>query len=103
MELKILDKIMITSILPFEGNIKTLIIVKDLKDKISLTQDELLKYDIQATENGGIKWNKEGEDAIFTIEFTELEKNEIKCALKKLDSENKLSIDMLRIVKLFEV
>ncbi len=103
MKLTLLDRIMLLNILPVEGNIKTLIIVKDLTKKIEITRDELNKYEIDSSEEGKLKWNSEGVLAGFEIEFTQLETNEIVKVLKKLDKENKLSINLMPLIDLFNV
>ncbi len=103
MKLKLIDRIMLANILPTEGNIKTLVCAKDIRKKVDFTQDEVKKYEIDSAENGGIKWNLEGAATEFDIEFTELETMEIVKTLKKLDKENKLSIQLMPLVDLFSV
>lgn len=103
MNITLLDRLIIRNILPLEGNIKSLIIIKDIVKKIELTQDEVKLFDLQANEKGNLTWNKTGMESTFEIEFTELETNEIKFSLAKLDREKKISVDMLGIVKLFGV
>jgi hypothetical protein len=101
-KIKLLDKIMLGSILPAEGNIKTLTIVKDIREKIQVTQDEISKFEIQST-GASLTWNEKGTKAEFDLDLTELEKIEIKLCLQKLDREKKLSVDMLSLVELFGV
>lgn len=103
MKFNLLEKIMISNILPAEGNIKTLMIIKDIKKKVELTQDDYKEYDINVMPNGTIRWSEKGSLAEFEIEFTELETIEIKLALQKLDKEKKLSIDHLSLVNLFGI
>lgn len=103
MQLTLLDRIIIRSILPIEGNIKSLIIIKDIVKKVELLQDEVKKFDLQANEKGNLTWNKTGMEASFDISFTELETNEIKLCLQKLDREKKINVDMLNVVKLFDI
>ncbi len=103
MKITLLEKIMIGNILPAEGNIKTLIIIKDIKKKTELTQDHIAKYGIDVTKDGRVAWNEEGTKAEFDIEFTELEKGEIKAVLQKLDKEKKLTVDHLSLVEKFGV
>lgn len=103
MQLTLLDRLVIRNILPNEGNIKSLIIIKDIVKKVELSQDEVKKFDLQTNEKGHLTWNKEGINASFETEFTELETNEIKLCLIKLDRENKINVDMLNIVRLFNI
>ncbi len=103
MTLTLLDKIMIDSLLPKEGNIKTLIIIKDIRNKIKLTQDQIKDYSINVLPDGRLTWNEQGSQVEFDIEFTELENSEIKLAITKLDRDKKLSVDHLSLVALFNV
>lgn len=101
--MKLLDRIILQNILPREGNIRTLTIVKDIQKKIELTQSEFKDFDIQVLADGKITWNKEANEMDFDILFSELETIEIKLILKKLDKEKKISIDMFGLIKLFKV
>lgn len=87
------DRIHLPSILKTEGKYSYLIIRKDIIEKLQITQEELKKYEIkevQDKEQGGwLTWNKKT-PSHFDFSFTELEKNEIKLALEKLDKEEKL-------------
>lgn len=103
MKITLLEKIMLANTLPTEGNIKTMVILKDLRKKIELTQDNIKDYDIQVLPTGALQWNKEGAEVEFDIQFTELETIEVTLAIKKLDKEKKLSIDMLSLVEKFNV
>jgi hypothetical protein len=102
MKINLLEKIILAVILPNEGNIKTLTVVRDLKKKLQLSQDDIKKYGINQ-DGTIININKKGECKFYDIKFTEMETNEIKICLKKLDSENKLSIEMLNLVNIFKV
>jgi len=89
------DRIHLPSILKTEGSYSYLIIRKDIIEKLQITQEELKKYEIkevQGGEKGGwLTWNKKT-PSHFEFSFTELEKNEIKLALEKLDKEEKLPV-----------
>ncbi len=103
MKLTLLEKVLLPQILPQEGNIKSLIILKDLRKKIELTQDDIKDYSIEVLDNGSVKWNEAGVNAEFEIEFTELEKEEVKRIISKLDKEEKLPSSLLNLAQLFEV
>lgn len=89
------DRIHLPSVLKTEGSYSYLIIRKDIIEKLQITQEELKKYEIkevQGGEKGGwLTWNKKT-PSHFDFSFTELEKNEIKLALEKLDKEEKLPV-----------
>ncbi len=103
MKITLLEKIMIANILPSEGNIKTLTIVKDLKNKVQLTQKDIKDFAIIVNDKGSISWNEKGAKAKFEINFTELELNEVKLALQKLDKEKKITVDLMSLIDLFKI
>lgn len=100
-KLTLLERIILPNILKKEADYKTLIINKDIKGKCDLTQKEIKDFDVQATPNGGLAWNEKGAKALFDIEFTEMEKLEIKLALTKLDEDKKLTSEFVNLYELF--
>ncbi len=97
-DLTLLERILIPGILRQEGKYESLIVIKDLKKKVGLTQDEVKKYDIKTIGEGKesrLSWNEKGAKAKFPYTFTELEKLELKLALKKLNDEEKLNADLI--------
>lgn len=89
------DRIHLPSILKTEGSYIYLTIRKDIIEKLALTQEELKKYEVkevkEGKQKGWLTWNKKT-PSYFDFSFTELEKNEIKLALEKLDKEEKLPV-----------
>ena len=101
-KLKLLDRILLLNLLPEEGNLKTLIIVKDIRTKIVITQEEINKYKLEV--NGGqITWDNKAGMETFEYKFTELERNEIKLALEQADKNKKLREDHIEVCKIFGV
>jgi hypothetical protein len=99
-KLTLLDRLMIPGVLKKEGNYSQMIINKDITKKCQLTQKELKDFEI--TEFGPqLRWNEKGSKATFLIEFSELELNEIREGLKKINDENKLSVDLVPIYEIF--
>ena len=100
MKLNLQQRIALTSYLPKEGKFETLVVLKDIQKKIEITQDEIAKYEIKSSENS-ISWNKEGVKSEMELEFTELEKAEIKKALKKISDEERLRMSDIPLYELF--
>ena len=98
--MKILERILLESIIPGEGNYTDLVLGRDIKKKVALTQDEILKYEVTVLENRSIEWKNETED--FAIEFSDLEKGLIKKTLEKLNSENKLNFQLISLYEMFK-
>ena len=99
--LTLLERIIIPCILKKEADYKTLIINKDLSQKVSLTQIELKKFEVKVSEGGGLQWNAKGVDALFDIDFTDMEKLELKLALTKLDEDKKLTPEFISLYEKF--
>ena len=100
-ELNLLNRIVLPSILKNEGKFEEMIVVKDIKKKISITQEEVKNFEIFTTKEGNMGWNEEGSKKIFEYEFTELEEKAIKEGLNKLNNESKLTEDHIELYKLF--
>lgn len=98
-KLTLTDRIVLLGILKTEANYTTLIINKDIKKKVQITQDELVKYKFKNLSDGNVAWEETGE--IFDIEFTDLEINEIKNNLNKLEQDNKLTESHIGLYELF--
>ena len=98
--MKILERILLESIIPNEANYTDLVLGRDIKKKVALTQDEILKHEVTVLENGSIEWKNETED--FAIEFSDLEKGLIKKTLEKLNSENKLNFQLISLYEMFK-
>ena len=98
--MKILERILLESIIPNEANYTDLVLGRDIKKKVALTQDEILKHEVTVLENGSIEWKNETED--FEVEFSDLEKGLIKKTLDKLNSENKLNFQLISLYEMFK-
>lgn len=100
MKITLVDRILIPDVLKKEGNYSQMIINKDIVSKCQLSQSELEEFEVKQF-GTQLSWNEKGVNANFEIEFTELEKNEIREGLKKINEENKLNINLIHIYELF--
>lgn len=102
MKLTLGQRIQILQIIPNKGDIKTLRIVKDLESKLTITQEEIVKYEFTVTEDGkNYTWNKEGVLTEIDYELSELEISEVKKALQKLEEAKELQKNMLELYDKF--
>lgn len=100
--LSLLERVILSgSVLSNMGSYEYLILKKDILNKIAVTQEELKKFEIKSTEQGGLSWNEKGSKSKFEIEFSDMEKNEIKLSLKKLSDEKKLTDEMFSLYEIF--
>ena len=97
MKLGVAERITLQGILPAEGDLITMRVLKDLKTRLGFTEDEIKHYNIQAS-NGQISW-KNGDEA--EIEIGEVATGIINGVLKKLDQDKKISEQTLSLYDKF--
>lgn len=93
------DRLSILDFLPSEGNIMTMSIAKDIKKKTVLTTAEL--QGAGAIQNGNtIHWDQEkAKEYSLTIQLTKPELKVIQDKIKKLDSDNKISMEIVSLAE----
>lgn len=101
MKLSLKNRLILEAILPKEGKFETLIVVQDIRKKITITQEEIVGFEIKSTDNGAISWNEKWVKSEVDIEFSEIETSEISKALKKKSDDEKLNIDDIELYKAF--
>jgi len=102
--LTIFERISIPDILPKTAKYEVGIVVRDLREKISLTQDEIVQLEVktQDVKDGGqfVQWN-ETKAKSKPFDLTQLEFELIKGNLVSLNEKGELSTDP-RWLALFE-
>lgn len=102
MLLTIKERFLILSILPSEGNIVTLKIVRDLRDNLGFSEKELKDLGIeQHPEMGNVTWDNAHDSDTFEIPIGEKAKDVIVDALQKASDTNKLSVDHIPLYERF--
>ena len=91
--LSVLDRVVILSILPAEGNMVTLLALRQLKESVVFSEFENSKLDVKI-EDGNLFWNKEKEEN-KDVEVSDTMLTVIQNALKKMDAEGKLTEQMI--------
>ena len=100
--LKLIDRIFISDRLPKVGKFEDLIVIQDIKGKISITQEEIEKHKIRTEITNGLssmKW--EHTEDTFDYDFTDLEKGMIAKILKQISDAEALPEDVLELYKKF--
>ncbi|MHA2068124.1 MAG: hypothetical protein ACXABY_27500 [Candidatus Thorarchaeota archaeon] len=98
MELSVLDRVLLFNVLPAEGNVTSLRIIRKLREDISFSDKENEEFGIK-TEEGKITWNSNG--TIKDIEIGEKATDIIVEALKDLDKRDKLTVSHLELYDKF--
>jgi len=99
MNLSVLDRVIVLTILPKEGNFATLRILQDMRMALAFTEDELKKFNLEVNdETGQTTW--EGDEE---VEFPIGEKatDIVVQAFKNLDKNKKLQVDMMATYEKF--
>jgi len=111
MELSVLDRLKLLEALPPQGDIGTLKIIRQLKEKLSFTEEEIQDMEISFKASEEVKdgvahpvieynWNRE-KAKILIVEFKPTALNILAVALKKLNREGKLTEQYVSIYEKF--
>jgi len=100
MKITFLERAALTQILPKEGSFETLILVKDIQEKVSLKQEELEYHKTgEPDQNGNVLYKDLMKE--YDIEMSKSEVSIVKDNLKQLSDEKKLTLDMLTLYEKF--
>lgn len=101
MKLKMLDRVMLPTLLPVNGDITLIKQVASLKTKVSFTHDEISVYKISRDMDGRVMWDSAADKTSYEAEFTASDIKIISEALKELNKKKALTVDHLDLYKLF--
>jgi hypothetical protein len=97
MEITVQERLSLLDILPGEGNIITLRVVRELKSALAFTEPEIKEYGLTVTESGRVSLNIESLGVIKSITVGDAAAGIIKSALRQLDKQGKLKDDHIRL------
>lgn len=100
MKLDILQRLTIVGLMPEKSNYAEMLAVTALAQKLALTGDELLKWNVKTLDNGKVMWNASS-DTSTDIELSEGDCKLIVKYLRKLDETNSLTIPHMKIWDIF--
>lgn len=98
--LSLIERVILLSILPAEGNITTIRVIQKLKENVGFDEEELIKYNIKFNENR-ITWNSEYTNVSKDVEFGQIGIDMIVKALKTLDESGKVTEQHLSLFDKF--
>lgn len=99
MNLTILDRFAVMSILPTKGSFLTINVVDRLRKKLLPTPDEIERFSIVDTPSG-VRWNDDGE-APREFSLDQAERDLIEEELIKADKAQSLTRDAVGIYRMF--
>ena len=103
-KLSLRDRIALLNILPHEGNIITLRIMRDLQKDLSFSEAEISDYAItmmQVNENIKTTWNAAGNKAVKNVKIGENAESIIVEKLKELNEKKQLRMSLLDLYERF--
>ena len=98
--LSVKARLVLLAILPAEGDLTTIRIVRELREGLSFSEGEHADLQMQQ-QDGRIMW-AEGAVPDKSLDVGPKAQEVVRAALKKLDDEKKLTADHLELVDLFE-
>lgn len=102
--LNINERLNLSEFIPQKGNYIEITLIKDIKEKIVFSQEEIKEYELKGTDLGGgrinWKWNKT-KDLGKEIMFTNLELKMIQDGIKKADKEKTLNEGQMSLYEKF--
>jgi len=99
MELTILERIILLSILPAQANYVTYKIVQNLKSELSFTEQEIKEWKIKE-DNGRVTWES-AKATVKTVAIGDKMEEIIREALKKLDEAGKVNSENVGLYEKF--
>jgi len=97
MKLTLKDRISLSSLYPQKGSMVDQIMVRDIAEKVKITQKEVKAYDIKSVQRGTISsttWNPKkakGKD----IEFTPAELEFLRKRVEELDNKKEITVELV--------
>jgi hypothetical protein len=99
MELTVLERLMLLSILPQEGDFTTLKIIRNLKEELSFSEEEHKKLNFRQFD-GKMEWDLAG-DENKDVAIGEKATDVIVACLKKINDEKKLNESLFSLYEKF--
>ena len=91
------ERILITQIMPQQGNYIDNLVNVALSKKLEIKNDELDEYEITSHESGFISWNEKGKNKIFEIELTDREYDFLERVLQTASDKGILPIRLMQL------
>lgn len=100
MELTIGERMALLNILPAEGDLTSIKIVRKLRESLSFSEDELKEYKIEVLDGGQVKWDS---NAVKNVKIRAKARSLIVGILHKLDDDGKVVEQLLSLFEKFDI
>lgn len=99
-EMNIQERLLVLNLLPKEGSILTLRVIKDIIKTVGLSDKEIQEWEVKQTETGSVTWNQ-NKVKLKKIVLGDTAASIITDALKKQNKEEKLAMEYVDIYDKF--
>lgn len=103
MDLTIMERFTLLSVLPEQGNLGTLRIVRKLREDLGFTEDELVEYKVEFGDNGRVEWGKEYATVEKTIPMGAVARQTVVDVLTALNEKEEVGLQHLSLFDKFEI
>lgn len=100
MDLTVLERLVLLGLMPAEGDLTTLRIVRELREALSFDEDEHVQYGLRQ-EDGRVVWTDDGSTA--AIEIGARARRVIEDRLNELNNDGKLTEQHLSVCDKFGI
>lgn len=101
MKLNLSERLNLVAILPAQGSFATLRLIRELKETLSLSEEEIEKYEVKHIDENSIKWNSEKGKEEVEIKISDFGADLIKKTLRTLDEKNQLKESQFTLYEKF--
>lgn len=98
-KLKVAERLRLLGVLPPQGGLATIRLVRDLRERLSLQEEEIERLNVKVDE-GLVRWSVE-KDKGREFSFTGFEIELVVSSLRKLDKEEKMTPDLIPLWDIF--
>jgi hypothetical protein len=91
------ERILVTQIMPQQGNYIDNLVNTALRKKLEIKNDEFDEYEIIGNMDGFISWNEKGKNKIFEIELTDREYDFLERVLQTASDKGILPIRLMQL------
>ena len=100
--MKILDRLLLNSVLPSQGNFVTMATASDIREKLKMDAEEREKVGLKDTNDGRVALDAE-KDTDKEIEFSQGERALIRKSLSDMETKQHLTVELLSLYREFVV
>lgn len=95
----------LSNLLPQEGNILTMSIVKELTKKVRISQEEFELVEAKEVSNNRVEWNPNKAAALkpLHLALTKPELKIIQDKIKQLNDDNKITMEIVDLIEKFQL